>query len=174
MNFEIVKTGYLRTNTYILEINGKVLVIDPADEWEKINASIGDGEVVGVIITHHHPDHVGALEFFDGDLVYDYFNMEEGINKIDSFEFEIIYTPGHKEDSITIYFKEEKKMITGDFLFRGAIGRTDFPGGSMKDMIISLKKVSIYPSDVEIYPGHGGSSTLGIELENNKELMEKN
>lgn len=174
MNFEIVKTGYLRTNTYILEIDGKVLVIDPADEYQNIDAVIGDAEVVGVIITHHHPDHVGALEYFDGDLVYDYFNMEEGMNKIGPFEFEIIYTPGHKEDSISIYFKEEKKMITGDFLFRNTIGRTDFPGGNMKDMIASLKKVSIYPSDVEIYPGHGGSSLLGVEMENSRELIEKN
>jgi Zn-dependent hydrolases, including glyoxylases len=171
MNFEIVKTGYLRTNCYIMSKNNKVIVIDPADEYHKIKEVIGDKEVVGVIITHHHPDHVGALEFFEGDLVYDYFNMEEGMNKIGPFEFEIIYTPGHKEDSISIYFKEDKKMITGDFLFRNAIGRTDFPGGSMTEMINSLKKISNYPADVEVYPGHGGSTTLGIELKNHEHII---
>lgn len=172
MNLNIVKTGYLRTNTYILENDGKVIVVDPADDYPKIKEEIGNGEVVGVIITHHHPDHVGALEFFDAEMVYDFFNMEEGIKKIGPFEFEVIYTPGHKEDSITIYFEKDKIMITGDFLFKGAIGRTDFPGGNMSDMIESVKKISKYPKDVEIYPGHGESSNLGIEMERQRAIID--
>ena len=82
MNINCIKVGYLRTNCYILEKDGKVLVIDPADEYLNIKEVIGDNEVVGVIITHHHPDHVGALEYFDADKIYDYYNLKEGSNSI--------------------------------------------------------------------------------------------
>lgn len=163
MNINCIKVGYLRTNCYILEKDNKVLVFDPADEYLRIKEVIGDNEVVGVIITHHHPDHVGALEYFDADVIYDFYNLEEGVNEIGPFKFEIIYTPGHKEDSITTYFKDDKFMITGDFLFYQSIGRTDFPGGSNEAMISSLKKIIDYPNDVMIYPGHGKPSVLGNE-----------
>ena len=166
MNINCVKVGYLRTNCYILEKDGKVLVIDPADEYLKIKEVIGDNEVVGVIITHHHPDHVGALEYFDADKIYDFYNLKEGINQIDSFVFETIYTPGHKDDCITTYFIEDKVMFTGDFLFYGSSGRTDFPGGSNEKMFASLKKIFEYPSDITIYPGHGKESKLGLEQDN--------
>lgn len=166
MNINNVKVGYLRTNCYILEKEGKVLVIDPADEYLKIKDVIGDNEVVGVIITHHHPDHVGALEYFDADKIYDFYNLKEGMNEIGPFSFEIIYTPGHKDDCITTYFVDEKVMFTGDFLFFGSIGRTDFPGGSNEKMYNSLKKISAYPDEITIYPGHGKESKLGVEKNN--------
>lgn len=170
MNINCIKVGYLRTNCYILEKDGKVLVIDPADEYLNIKEVIGDNEVVGVIITHHHPDHVGALEYFDADKIYDYYNLKEGNNSIENFNFDIIYTPGHKDDCITIYFEEEKIMFTGDFLFYGSIGRTDFPGGSNEKMASSLSKIVKYPADIVIYPGHGKSSILGVEKDNVADL----
>ncbi len=166
MNINSLKVGYLRTNCYILEKNNEVIVIDPADEYLKIKEVIGDNEVVGVIITHHHPDHVGALEFFDADKIYDYYNLNEGMNTISTFNFEMIKTPGHKEDCITIYFKDEKVMFTGDFLFFNSIGRTDFPGGDNKAMKDSLAKIQKYDDDITIRPGHGKSSNLGYEKNN--------
>lgn len=166
MNIDCVKVGYLRTNCYIVEKDNKVLVFDPADEYLNIKEIIGNREVVGVIITHHHPDHVGALEYFDADKIYDYYNLKEGINNIGPFTFEVIYTPGHKEDCITTYFVKEKVMFTGDFLFYGSIGRTDFPGGSNEQMAESLRKIIKYPDDITIYPGHGKSSTLELEKKN--------
>lgn len=173
MTLDIVRVGYLKTNCYLLKKDNKVLVIDPGDEYEKIQNKIGDEEeVIGVIITHNHPDHVGALEYFKGDLIYDYFNLEEGMHTIGPFTFEVLYTPGHKSDSISLYFKEDKKMFTGDFLFRDTIGRTDFPTGSMKDMMDSLKKIKDYDLDIDIYPGHGISTTLGYEKEHNSYFEE--
>ena len=166
MNINCVKVGYLRTNCYIIEKDNKVLVIDPADEYLNIKEGIGNNEVEGVIITHHHPDHVGALDFFDADKIYDYYNLKEGINNIGPFTFEIIYTPGHKTDCITIYFEKEKVMFTGDFLFYGSIGRTDFPGGNNEQMSDSLKRIIEYPDDITIYPGHGKFSILGNEKKN--------
>ena len=59
--------------------------------------------------------------------------------------------------------KEEKVMFTGDFLFYGSIGRTDFPGGSNEKMASSLSKIVKYPADIVIYPGHGKSSMIREE-----------
>ena len=63
------------------------------------------------------------------------------------------------------YFKKEKVMFTGDFIFKGTIGRTDLYGGNFKQMKESLKNIITYPDDIKIYPGHGPSSTLGAEKE---------
>lgn len=163
MRIEIVKVGYLETNCYILSIDNKVLVIDPGDEIDKIKGVIKNREVIGCIITHYHFDHIGALKYFD--KVYDINNLTEGINVIGPFTFEVIYTPGHKEDCISIYFKDEKIMFVGDFIFKDGIGRTDLNDGDINQMINSLKKISKYDHDIIIYPGHGDKTILGLELD---------
>ena len=160
MKIEKVKVGGLETNCYILSNQNKVIVIDPGDEIDKIKKVINNREIVGCIVTHNHFDHVGALSYFNN--IYDYNNLSEGINNIDIFEFEVIYTPGHTSDSICIYFEEEKIMVTGDFIFKDGLGRTDL-GGNDLDMINSINKISNYPN-VKIYPGHGNSSYLKEEL----------
>ena len=170
MKIEIVKVGSIRCNCYILEKDGKVLIIDPGDEFEKIDKKIDGREVVGVIITHHHFDHVGALDKVINKYkckVYDRNNLSEGEHRIDNFNFSIIYTPGHKEDSITIYFKEEKIMFCGDFIFKDGVGRCDMEGGSIKDMMSSIDKIKKYDRDILIYPGHGERTSLGYEIDNN-------
>ena len=168
MNLEIVKVGPLKTNCYILSINNDVLVIDPGDEYNKIKKVIGNRNVNGVIVTHNHFDHIGALNYFDN--IYDYNNLKEGINKIGNFAFEVIYTPGHTNDSICLYFKNENKMFVGDFIFKDGIGRIDL-GGNINDMIKSLDKISKYDKNIYIYPGHGNFSKLGIELEKIKKHL---
>ncbi len=164
MTLERVVVGPLETNCYLLKKDGQCLVIDPGEEYDKIKKSIGKWKVVGVLITHAHFDHVGALSFFAKEKVYDFFNLEEGPHQIGNFSFTVIDTPGHKSDSISIYFQPEKWLFTGDFLFRHGIGRTDLPTGSMEDMVKSLEKMKEYPEDIEIYPGHGESSYLGEEI----------
>lgn len=144
MKLDRVVVGDLQTNCYILSINDNCIVIDPGDEYDKIKEKIGSKNVVGVIITHHHFDHVGALKYFNN--IYDYNNLKEGINNIGKFTFEVIYTLGHTKDSISTYFKEDNVMFVGDFIFKDAIGRTDL-GGSKIDMINSLKK---YQSMIKI------------------------
>ena len=161
MNIDKVSVGYLKTNCYIISINNECLVIDPGDEYEKIKEIIGNKKVIGSIITHHHFDHIGCINYFD--KIYDINNLKEGINNIDKFTFEVIYTPGHTKDSICIYFKEDNVMFVGDFLFKDGIGRTDL-GGNDIDMHNSLIKISKYNKDITILPGHGEESKLGIEV----------
>lgn len=170
MKIDIVLVGRLRCNCYILDKNGEVLVIDPGDEFKKIEKVVGNRKVLGVIITHHHFDHDGALDEMInkyGCQVYDKSNLLEGECMIGKFSFQVIYTPGHKEDLITLYFDKEKKMFCGDFIFKDGIGRCDLEGGNMDEMIKSINKIKKYDRDIVIYPGHGDKTTLGYEIDNN-------
>jgi hydroxyacylglutathione hydrolase len=81
---------------------------------------------------------------------------------------EVIHTPGHTEGSVCLYFRAEKKLIAGDTLFAGSIGRTDLPGGSMEKIISSLhEKVLALPDETVVVPGHGPLTTIGEERESN-------
>jgi hydroxyacylglutathione hydrolase len=80
----------------------------------------------------------------------------------------IIHTPGHTEGSICLYFPDEQKLIAGDTLFAGSIGRTDLPGGSFDKIIRSLhQKVLALPDETIVVPGHGPVTTIGEERESN-------
>ncbi len=81
---------------------------------------------------------------------------------------DVLHTPGHTEGSICIYFPAEKKLIAGDTLFAGSIGRTDLPGGSYKKIMQSLHgPVLALPDDTIVVPGHGPLTTIGEERDSN-------
>ncbi len=81
---------------------------------------------------------------------------------------QVMHTPGHTEGSICLYFPAEKKLVAGDTLFAGSIGRTDLPGGSFDKIIRSLQeKVLALPDDTVVIPGHGPRTTIGEERESN-------
>lgn len=165
MNIKRINVGYLKTNCYILNKDEQVIIIDPGDDYEKIAEEIKGKEIIKILITHYHPDHVGALKYFKKNLILQ--NPVEKTYVFAPFEFEVIFTKGHTMDSITYYFKKEKIMFTGDFLFKETIGRTDLPGGNIKEMQKSINKIKKYPNDIQIYPGHGEKTTLKYEKENN-------
>ncbi len=80
----------------------------------------------------------------------------------------VMHTPGHTEGSICLYFPAEHKLIAGDTLFAGSIGRTDLPGGSFPKIIASLhEKVLTLPDETVVVPGHGPLTTIGNERESN-------
>ena len=81
---------------------------------------------------------------------------------------QVIHTPGHTEGSVCLYFPAQRKLIAGDTLFAGSIGRTDLPGGSFKRIIDSLhEKILALPDDTVVVPGHGPLTTIGDERESN-------
>ena len=81
---------------------------------------------------------------------------------------QILHTPGHTEGSICLYFAPEKKLIAGDTLFAGSIGRTDLPGGSMQKIMRSLHDtVLALPDETVVIPGHGELTTIGAERQTN-------
>jgi len=85
-----------------------------------------------------------------------------------SLAAEVLHTPGHTEGSICLYFAAEKKLIAGDTLFAGSIGRTDLPGGSYKKIMESLHgPVMALPDETIVVPGHGPLTTIGEERDSN-------
>ena len=174
METKCVVTGFLDENCYLIIKNGTCLVVDPGDDFHKIKEEIGDNKILGVLITHSHADHIGALRNFltkRSIKIFKRSNLEEKEYTIGDFKFKCIYTPGHSKDSVTFYFEEEKIMFVGDFIFKDSIGRFDLPGGSESEMKDSINKILEYPDDIKLYPGHYQETTLGDEKTNNQFLI---
>jgi len=88
--------------------------------------------------------------------------------KAGSLAAQVLHTPGHTEGSICLYFPTEKKLIAGDTLFAGSIGRTDLPGGSYEKILHSIHDhVLALPDETIVVPGHGPLTTIGEERESN-------
>lgn len=87
-------------------------------------------------------------------------------------EGQVLHTPGHTTGSICLYFENERKLIAGDTLFAGGIGRTDLPGGDYRKLMLSLHNtVLALPDEVEVIPGHGPLTTIGAERDANPYLL---
>ncbi len=80
-------------------------------------------------------------------------------------EFKIIHTPGHSPGSVSLYI--EGMVFTGDTIFAGSVGRTDFEGGDINKLISSYRRLMELPDDTRIFPGHGPTSTIGVERQEN-------
>jgi len=83
-------------------------------------------------------------------------------------EMQVLFTPGHSPGSVSFYLPREGKVISGDALFQGSIGRTDLPGGDHELLVRSIKKrLMTLPAETEVYPGHGEMTTIGAEARSN-------
>lgn len=96
-------------------------------------------------------------------------NFEIGTeNKIGGFTFTVLPTPGHSPGGVSFVFADDNFVVTGDALFAGSIGRTDFPGSNHEQLLAGIRKsLFTLPEDYTIYPGHMGSSTIGKEKNSN-------
>ncbi|WP_421764174.1 MBL fold metallo-hydrolase [Ekhidna sp.] len=99
--------------------------------------------------------------------VDEYLNEDENLI-LDEVKLKMIEVSGHSPGHLIFYNKSEKKIIGGDVLFRESIGRTDLPGGNHDDLLRNIQdKVYTLPEDVEVFPGHGPSTTIGHEKQYN-------
>jgi glyoxylase-like metal-dependent hydrolase (beta-lactamase superfamily II) len=126
------------------------------DPWSPIGIPVGT-PLFGRF-TFGEPDDVRPLA--DGDVV-----------QLAGLELAVNHTPGHTPGSVT--FRHGLDLIGGDLLFAGSIGRTDFPGGSMQQMMDSLARVVLpLPDETVVWPGHGPTTTVGRERATNPFLQE--
>ena len=92
--------------------------------------------------------------------------VEEGDDiKVGSLSFKVIHTPGHSRGGICLY--GEGIVFTGDTIFKGSIGRTDFPGGSIEELKSSFRRIIALPDDTRVLSGHGPETTIGFEKKTN-------
>jgi glyoxylase-like metal-dependent hydrolase (beta-lactamase superfamily II) len=201
MLIETFTVGMLLTNCYVVNCQEtkEAIIIDPGMEFsseaEQIFKYIGQAGLRAKLIvnTHGHADHVNGDAVFQEKykvpicihredsssiegLVKDVFPatvpLEEGsLITFGHESLKVMHTPGHTPGSICLL--GEKLVFTGDTLFAGGIGRTDFPGGSISDMWLSLQKLVRLPDYFLIYPGHGPTSVMGEEKTNNPFLNNK-
>lgn len=82
-------------------------------------------------------------------------------------ECRVIATPGHSPGSVCFHLPAHAALLTGDTLFAGSVGRTDLPGGSSRALAESILKLSAFPEETRVFPGHGPVTTIGFEKKTN-------
>ena len=185
--------GLLESNGYVIyqEEGQNCYIIDPGYnskvfidyvKKEKFN-------VKGILLTHHHYDHVGAVERIKA--VYDcpvYLHrsdcdmyrkpvdvyMEDGdVIDLDGEKIVVVHTPGHTAGSVCFFSTKSKLAFTGDTIFNVDLGRTDLEDGSESDMINSIRNIiNSWENDIMIYPGHGDGCTMKKVRKINKEFTD--
>ena len=193
MNETVVSkvVGELETNCYLLtdQDSGECALVDPGDEAELLTEWLRGKSPRYILLTHGHFDHVGALPamhalFPDAAVVLHeldadgtgfhvvpvrqqidklYFCTDKELLPFGSSGIRVYHTPGHTRGSVVYHCGDT--LLTGDTLFAGSCGRSDFPGGDSDALYASLHRIS--GLDGKIYPGHGVSSDMAQERENN-------
>ena len=192
MNIHTLPLGMLRTNCYILSEGSRCLAIDPGDEPQKVLDFLEKQGLTleAILLTHGHFDHVGAVKTLAADTDCQVFLCEKDLAlpgsmtagplyytdlysegdrlTLAGMTFHVLHTPGHTPGSVCLQFGEH--LFSGDTLFAGSCGRTDFPGSSPQDMFHSLSRLSKLDDSLRVYPGHGESTTIGEEKRYNPYL----
>ena len=159
MKIDTLVVGSLQENCYIVTIGNNSFIVDPGDEAERIISACKDKNIKEILVTHHHFDHIGALEKLEK-----YYNIKHNTFLRKTFSYDIIKTPGHTDDSISIFFSGQNLLFSGDLIFYHSIGRYDFPNSNYNDLIKSLEKISKLSLDTTIFPGHGEKTSLNEEI----------
>ncbi len=197
MLIKSIPVGMIGTNCYLLgdEATKSLAIIDPGDDAQDIETLVKQSgmEVKMILLTHGHFDHVTAvpdvLKLHPGTPVY--LNKKDlalaqkpsqfgnGIGWIETLKFydegdtvqlgkltiQVLATPGHTPGSVTLLCGNA--MFSGDTLFAGSCGRTDFPGGSYQQMMESLRRLANLKGNYTVYPGHESFSNLDHERQYN-------
>nr|MBQ8244887.1 MBL fold metallo-hydrolase [Oscillospiraceae bacterium] len=190
MKILTMPVGAYQTNCYMVWGEGdKCVLIDPGYEANVLLEQVEkQGKQLEVIfLTHGHFDHVGAVKdiaaetdckvyihpqelalpeaLTAGKLYYTHTYDEGDTVTAAGLTFEVLHTPGHTPGGVCLLC--EDTMFSGDTLFAGSCGRTDFPGGDWNTIRVSLRRLAKLPRDYKVLPGHAEASTLSREKKTN-------
>lgn len=198
MTIQILQVPPIGTNCYMVKDDetGLGAIIDPGGAAKEIAEAAKKMEMEPSVIflTHGHYDHTGAVtelvkeypeiqvylhpldsakangtSYLMPDIGHTVEYREGDVAEVGSLKFQVYHTPGHTPGSVTL--KCGECLFTGDTLFQGSCGRTDFPGGSMDDMMASLKRLGELEGNLQVFPGHEGYSTLEEERRSNHYML---
>ena len=191
MDIQILQVGPIGTNCYLLcdETEKLCAVVDPGGDAARVAAAVADTGCApcAILLTHGHYDHTGGVaelrakwpdvpvylnhrDQYEGDAYLQQLfppvpgakDYDEGDTiQVGGLTVDVMATPGHSEGSVTLRCGDV--LLCGDTLFAGSCGRTDFPGGSVKKIMASLKRLGSLEGDLQVYPGHMETSTLDQE-----------
>lgn len=185
--------GTLESNGYVLYVRegGSCFIIDPGYDPKVFLVYIRDMklDLKGIILTHHHYDHTGAVDRIKNETgcpVYlhredcdmygnqvDVYMEDSDIIDLDGVQLEVIHTPGHTRGSVCIFDGKDRVCFTGDTIFNVDLGRTDLEDGSEEQMIRSITEIiDRWPNDIMIYPGHGDGCTMKKVRKINREFTD--
>jgi glyoxylase-like metal-dependent hydrolase (beta-lactamase superfamily II) len=201
MFLDTMTVGPIGTNCYLLgdESTHQCAIIDPGAGAQAIVRRVEalGYTPVAILLTHGHYDHVtavrGLLQVWGslpvylhpadyptapagpysptglGDLQEIRFYQEGDTVAIGNLTVQVLSTPGHTAGGVTLLV--EDALFTGDTLFAGSCGRTDFETSSVPDMMASLRRLALLEGDYRVYPGHDRASTLERERRTNPYLQ---
>ena len=196
MFVKMFTVGMIQTNCFIVgdTQTEEAVVIDPgfdsASEAKSILKEIERNRfrVKFIINTHGHPDHTSGnktmkeatgasilIHEYDAPLLRnpsaDKTIREGDLVELGEVKLRVLHTPGHSKGSIALLGADA--VFSGDTLFAGGIGRYDLPGGSLEEIMNSIRnKLLILPDHLKVYPGHGAVTTIGEERRNNPFLQD--
>ena len=144
---------HIMANGKVMEATGAPLAIHPDDAGMLTNPLRSFALFVGKI----HPSPPATVLLEEGSTV-----------EVGSIKLQVLHTPGHSAGSVSLWCTQEKAVFSGDVLFNMGIGRTDFPGGSYRVLLQSIReKLFTLPDETMVYPGHGPETTIGFERAHN-------
>ncbi len=176
MALRVRAVGPWETNTYVLVCpdTGKSVLLDPAAEPETLLAMLGNSEPVGILITHAHPDHIGALADVRAELAVPLMahraagslradrRLEDAdVVEVGAHRLWVRHTPGHTDDMVCYGIEGNNRVLVGDAIFEGGPGHTSSPEAFQTTLRTLSDIVLTWPDETVCYPGHGPSFRLG-------------